>query len=147
MSDIKSYFAKNQATAHENFLHANGGAASGAASGAGGAAKGAGGAAKGSAANADLIGQAIKLAGDITVGVYSSKQQVQLQKDLAKLSGEQQQRLAEELGKANTQAEKLRILQNAQNQAKNREITLIVVGSLVGIAGIVLTVVLLRKRK
>jgi hypothetical protein len=139
MSDIKSYFAKNQATAHENFLHANGGAAAGAAKGAGSAAKG--------AASADLIGQAVKLAADITVGVYSSKQQVKLQKDLAKLSGEQQQRLAEELGKANTQAEKLRILQNAQNQAKNREITLIVVGSLVGIAGIVLTVVLLRKRK
>jgi hypothetical protein len=137
MSDIKSYFAKNQATAHENFLHANGAAA----------AAGAGKAAGSAAGNADLIGQAIKLAGDITVGVYSSKQQVKLQKDLAKLSGEQQQRLAEELGKANTQAEKLRILQNAQNQAKNREITLIVVGSLVGIAGIVLTVVLLRKRK
>ena len=136
MSDIKSYFAKNQATAHENFLHANGGTAAGAAKSAGKA-----------AGNADLIGQAIKLAGDITVGIYSTNQQVQLQKDLAKLSGAQQQRLAEELGKANTQAEKLRILQNAQNQAKNREITLIVVGSLVGIAGIVLTVILLRKRK
>jgi len=140
MSDIKSYFAKNQATAHENFLHIDG---ADAAKAAGDAAKGAGKA----ASNADLIGQAIKLAGDITVGVYSTNQQVQLQKDLAKLSGAQQQRLAEELGKANTKAEKLRILQNAQNQAKNREITLIVVGSLVGIAGIVLTVVLLRKRK
>ena len=139
MSDIKSYFAKNQQTAHENFLDAKGGASADAAKGAGGAAKGAG--------SADLIGQAIKLAGDITVGIYSTNQQVKLQKDLASLSGAQQQRLAEELGKANTQAEKLRILQNAQNQAKNREITLIVVGSLVGIAGIVLTVVLLRKRK
>jgi len=127
MSDIKSYFAKNQATAHENFLHSNGGSSGG--------------------GSADLIGQAIKLAGDITVGVYSTNKQVQLQKDLAKLSGAQQQRLAEELGKANTKAEKLRILQNAQNQGKNREITLIVVGSLVGIAGIILTVVLLRKRK
>jgi hypothetical protein len=138
MSDIKSYFAKNQATAHENFLHSDG-----VAKAAGDAAKGAGKA----ASNADLIGQAVKLAGDITVGIYSTNQQIQLQKDLAKLSGAQQQRLAEELGKANTKAEKLRILQNAQNQAKNREITLIVVGSLVGIAGIVLTVVLLRKRK
>jgi len=127
MSDIKSYFAKNQATAHENFLHSNGGSSGG--------------------GSADLSGKAIKLAGDITVGVYSTNKQVQLQKDLAKLSGAQQQRLAEELGKANTKAEKLRILQNAQNQGKNREITLIVVGSLVGIAGIILTVVLLRKRK
>ena len=130
MSDIKSYFAKNQATAHENFLHSNGGSSGG-----------------GSGVSGDLISQAVKLAGDITVGVYSTNKQVQLQKDLAKLSGAQQQRLAEELGKANTKAEKLRILQNAQNQGKNREITLIVVGSLVGIAGIILTVVLLRKRK
>ena len=67
MSDIKSYFAKNQATAHENFLHSDG-----VAKAAGDVAEGAGKA----ASNADLIGQAVKLAGDITVGVYSTKQQI-----------------------------------------------------------------------
>lgn len=139
MSDIKQYFAKNQAKAHENFLHISGDAAKTAS----GAAQGAGSAASGG----DPIGQLIKLAGDITVGVYSTNQQIKLQKELAKLSSAEQARLAEQLGKATTKTQQLQLLQQAQNQAKNRNITLIVVGSLIGIAGIVLAVVLVRKGK
>lgn len=139
MSDIKQYFAKNQAKAHENFLHISGDAAKAA----GNAAQGAGSAASGG----DPIGQLIKLAGDITVGVYSTNQQIKLQKELAKLSSAEQARLAEQLGKATTKTQQLQLLQQAQNQAKNRNITLIVVGSLIGIAGIVLAVVLVRKGK
>lgn len=139
MSDIKQYFAKNQAKAHENFLHISGDAAKAA----GDAAKGAGSA----AGSGDLVGQLVKLAGDITVGVYSTNKQIALQKDLAKLSSAEQARLAEQLGKATTKTQQLQLLQQAQNQAKNRNITLIVVGSLIGIAGIVLAVVLVRKGK
>lgn len=136
MSDIKQYFAKNQANAHENFLHISGDAAKGAAKSAGSA-----------AGSGDLVGQLVKLAGDITVGVYSTNKQIALQKDLAKLSSAEQARLAEQLGKATTKTQQLQLLQQAQNQAKNRNITLIVVGSLIGIAGIVLAVVLVRKGK
>lgn len=136
MSDIKSYFAKNQSKAHENFLHANG--ANTAKNVTKGATKGGGG---------DPLAAVAKLIGDVTVGVYSANKQIQLQKDLAKLSGAQQARLSEELAKAQTKQQKLALLQQAQIDAKNRSITMIVVGSLIGIAGIVLAVVLIRKRK
>lgn len=136
MSDIKSYFAKNQSKAHENFLHANG--ADAVTKAVKGAAKGGGG---------DPLAAVAKLVGDVTVGVYSANKQIKLQKDLAKLSGAQQARLSEELAKAQTKQQKLALLQQAQVDAKNRSITMIVVGSLVGIAGIVLAVVLIRKKK
>lgn len=130
MNDIKSYFAKNQSQAHETFVHSDG---------AKGAAKTAG--------QGDLVGQLVKLAGDITVGVYSTNKQIALQKDLAKLSSSEQAKLAEELSKSQTSTQKLALLQQAQNTARNRNITLIVVGSLIGIVGIVIAVVLVKRKK
>jgi len=95
-----------------------------------------------------IVGQILATLGSTAVGVYSAKQQTQLQEKLSLLTLEEQRKLNEQLLKTQDKQAKLALIENAIKQKeKTKRLPLYIgVGVLVLVLGVA-TYVLIKRKK
>jgi hypothetical protein len=100
------------------------------------------------AAYGPILGQILATLGSTAVGVYSAKQQTQLQEKLSVLNVEEQRKLNAELLKTQDKQAKLALIENAIKQKeKTKRLPLYIgIGVFVLVLGVA-TFVLIRRKK
>ena len=93
------------------------------------------------------IGAIISGLGRAGAEVYNSKKRRELEQAIAKENAASQRKIAEELAKAKTEADKIRVLENILAKARRRKnMPLYIAGGILGI-GLIIGVILIVKKK
>lgn len=89
----------------------------------------------------------ISTAGSVAVGGLDVASKRKLEKNLAKLNAAEAEALQKQLAKEKDAQTKLLLLQEAADKADKRSTTNIIIGSVIGLIGLITAIVVLRKKK
>lgn len=93
------------------------------------------------------IGAIISGLGKAGASAYDAKKRRELEQAIAKENAASQRKIAEELAKAKTEADKIRVLENILAKARRRKnMPLYIAGGILGI-GLIIGVILIVKKK
>jgi|APGre2960657423_1045063.scaffolds.fasta_scaffold26256_4 1-deoxy-D-xylulose 5-phosphate reductoisomerase len=94
-----------------------------------------------------IVAAIISTAGATTVGGVDIFTKRKLEKNLAKMSAADAQALQNQLAKTKDAQTKLILLQDAADKAQKRSTTNIIIGSVIGLIGLISAIIVFKKKK
>lgn len=94
-----------------------------------------------------VVGAIISTAGSVAVGGLDIATKRKLEKNLAKLSQAEAEALQTQLAKEKDAQTKLLLLQQAADKADKRSRLNIIIGSAIGLIGLITAIILIKKKK
>jgi len=97
--------------------------------------------------NFNVVGEIITSIGNTAVGFYSAKKQAELNTLLSTQSAQEQKRINEQLVKAKTESDKIKLLDYLKEKAERRKYIPYYIGGGIFAVVVIIGIVLLTKKK
>jgi len=94
-----------------------------------------------------IVAALITTAGSTAVGGLDVASKRKLEKNLAKMSAADAQALQNQLARQKDEQTKLLLLQEAADKAQKRSTTNIIIGSVIGLIGLIAAIIVFKKKK